>query len=195
MRLWELLPPQSHSRGCRVDVLAHPLAVCLGSLVSRLGLIHLDVGLWIPLMLCLFPFLGNLGGSKMSDTEPKGWLFSAPARWEGNGGYRASRCALLTRPRLAWHLPYLGIGLLIGVHKHCGCTYTHFLLVAERLREQASRPPQTAPSGRGVWFFLATYLRTVSFGVTLHILHGCQCVKAPNNPAAERQSWLGPQVP
>lgn len=71
--------PQSHSRGRRVDVLAHPLAVCLGSLVSRLGLIHLDLGLWIHLMLCLFPFLGNLGGSKMSDTEPKGWLFSPPA--------------------------------------------------------------------------------------------------------------------
>lgn len=76
---------QSHSRGRRVDVLAHPLAVCLGSLVSRLGLIHLDLGLWIHLMLCLLPFLGNLGGSKMSDKEPKGWLFSPPARREGQG--------------------------------------------------------------------------------------------------------------
>lgn len=31
-----------------------------------------------------------------------------------------------------------------------------------------------------------TYLRAVSFGVTLHILHGRQCVKASDNPAAER---------
>lgn len=53
---------QSHSRGRRVDVLAHPLAVCLGALVSRLGLIHLDFGLWIHLVLCLFPLLGDLGG-------------------------------------------------------------------------------------------------------------------------------------
>ena len=95
-------------RGCRVDVLAHPLAVCLGSLVSRLGLIHLDLGLWIHLMLCLLLLLGNLG-----------------------------------------------IGLLIGVHKHCGCTYAHFLL------------------------------RTVSFRITLHILHGCQRVKAPSNPSKD----------
>lgn len=36
-------------------------------------------------------------------------------------------------------------------------------------------------------FFGGAYLRAVSFGVTLHILHGCQCVKASNNPAAEGQ--------
>lgn len=47
-------------------------------------------------------------------------------------------------------------------------------------------PPASAkPKEQPV--FWSTNLRAVGFGVTLHILHGCQCVKAPNNPAAERQ--------
>lgn len=52
---------QAYSRGCWVDVLAHPLAVCLGALLPRLGLAQLDLSLWIHLLLCLLPLLGNLG--------------------------------------------------------------------------------------------------------------------------------------
>lgn len=80
-------------------------------------------------------------------------------------------------------LPHLSISLLIGVHKHCGCAYTYFLLVAERLREQEQTPRQRPVGGSSIP--LGTYLRTVSFGVTLHILHSCQRVKTPNNPVAE----------
>jgi hypothetical protein len=53
-----------HSRGCWVDVLAHPLAVRLGALAPRLGLTDLDLGLRGLLELCLLPFQGNLGRSR-----------------------------------------------------------------------------------------------------------------------------------
>lgn len=138
---------------------------------------------------------GQSGRQQDCHTEPR--VGSSHPHIEG----RTSECALLllttkdvtcmapsSEPTL--HLPHLGIGLLIGIHKHGGCTDTHFFLVAERLHEQAA-DCQIAPSGRGALFSLSTYLRAVSFGVTLHILHSCQRVKAPDNPTAEGQELAG----
>lgn len=63
-----------------------------------------------------------------------------------------------------------------------------------RGRQEAAGPSKPAcpvPSlGGEPPFSLGTYLRAVGFGVALHVLHGCQCVKAPNNPAAEGQGYL-----
>lgn len=57
------LPP--HSRGCRVDVLAHPLAVRWGALAPGLGLALLHCALWGCLLeLCLLPLLSNLWWSR-----------------------------------------------------------------------------------------------------------------------------------
>lgn len=95
---------------------------------------------------------------------------------------------LAPSPEPILHLSHLGIGLLVWVHKHCGRTYTNFLLVTERLHEKAAVSPNQHPTGSGALFSLGTYLRSVSFGVTLHILHSCQRVKTPNNPAAENRA-------
>lgn len=54
---------------------------------------------------------------------------------------------------------------------------------------EAAGPPHPPPSAKPEEqpVFWGANLRTVSFGVTLHILHGCQCVKAPHDPVAERR--------
>lgn len=66
------LPP--HSRGCRVDVLAHPLAVGRGALAPWLGLAFLHCACGGCLReLCLLPLLGDLWWSRgVADQEPLG---------------------------------------------------------------------------------------------------------------------------
>lgn len=58
--------PALHSRGCWVDVLAHPLAVRLGPLAPRLGLagFHCAFRGRCLLKLCPLPLLGNLRWSR-----------------------------------------------------------------------------------------------------------------------------------
>lgn len=77
-------PPSLHSRGCRVDVLAHPLAVRLGALAPRLGLACFHCAFWGRLLqLRLLPLLSNLrGGRATAGLEPlwPGKFPGSPAR-------------------------------------------------------------------------------------------------------------------
>lgn len=168
------LQPGPHSRGRRVDVLAHPLAVCLGALAPWLGLAGFHCafqGCYLELRLPAL--LSNLRG------EGRGWT---EAPWLGRRP-RATSCLLARPPSPGCQPPHRGpqtpwwhrCGSPPGGRGSQVCG--------------GSRPlpghPQAPSSGAAPLLSRGTYLRAVSFGVTLHILHGCQCVKAPNNPAAE----------
>lgn len=121
-----------HSRGCRVDVLAHPLAVRGGALAPRLGLAFLHCGFGGGLgELCLLPLLGDLWSRHVADQEPSGWtgLPEALPVWPDT--------------------PHLNIGLLVGVHKHRGGVDAD-LLLQRREREQGWQETGPTPARPGL---------------------------------------------
>lgn len=126
---------------------------------------------------------------------------------------KALSCKVLPRKALAFEKipqptkqPHLCICLFIGINKNCCCLNSYFLLEAEKKNSDSIRWLSCAISPcfgfrkcqqnvqhchvRPLPPVLHTYLGTVCFWVTFHILHSSQSFKATNHPKRRRTCYL-----